>query len=198
MRINSKLAFISICLIAFISYNSNAQLDKGSKLLGLNGLINIPRTEGGIKASGFTLDSRLGFFAAHNFAIGPSFIYSTTRQSGVSSNSNFKSRIVAPGIFVRPYLLPRELPVNWFLDLAFNYGSILSEARGSKISNNTSIFAAGTGLSIFLNRNVSLDIWYQYVRQSILNKDSRISKFERHVINLSLQVYLFKKVANQQ
>lgn len=156
------MKIISSILILFIltHYTANAQLTKGTWLLGGNGSYrsskyNVPGGQDS-KQTLIGINGNIGYFVRDKFAIGLKPGYE--RYDAVDF-SRYISNEYKIGPFVRLYFLPNERQVNLFAELSHQFGYRSVKGGGSFNNNN---FSGLAGVAAFLNTTIALEFTLGY------------------------------------
>ncbi len=168
-----KHLFLLLLGIA-LSFSSFSQLAKKTWLLGGSGNLysyhekyDAPLTNYTTRFTTVDLSASVGYFFINKFTGGlrPYFFSKKGSSSGGGQGNDLK---VAIGPFVRYYFLNDEKQFNLLADLSYQLGinKILTGNEKGKIS----ILSAMTGIEVFFNSSVGLELLIGYVnRIEIIN-----------------------------
>jgi hypothetical protein len=178
--------FFAITLLSF--FTSNAQITEGNWMVGGNGLFSsnqefFKKTNEKYNSQIVQVTPNIGYFVVDKLAIGTKLGY---EGNFVSYTSGFNYNTISYGLFSRYYLLKPEKLANVFVEGAY----LLEEQkyRGENYNvnkNNTYYFM--TGLSVFFNSSVSIELMLKYATTLYKNQDSGIHRLQ---VGLGFQIFL--------
>lgn len=181
--------------IAFLMYiKAEAQLEKGTQLIGASGTVNARNndvdTSRNVASSAYNLNLRYGRLVADNFAIGLSLPLTYSRIDQQSELT------WGGGPFIRYYSPFEEeegegSKLNLLLEARGTYSQSRFEDRNLKINRTTGYMggAVGVGVIYFFNESVGLETLADYTfLYSLTNSD----KSNGLSFNVGFQIYLNK------
>lgn len=173
--------FVLYLVLAATSY---AQITKGFWMFGGSGSLGTGSTtflNNTYKSTYIKLDPRGGYFFKDKLAAGITLAYDF-QKSGVGSIFLDPSQSLGLGPFIRYYFLPIDKKVNILAEINGAYSRVFDANAGSLQ------YGALTGVSIFLNSSVALEILPGYrIYTTYRDPKSRSNDF---MINIGLQVHL--------
>lgn len=169
-----KIAFLILTIFTIQIY---AQVEKGSIYLSSNSNLifqssktDFSNSSGSIsntnKFSSFVLNSEAGYFLIDNFVAGLNVSLSNVKPENQEARNTYT---FSP--FVKYYFLEGNLKP--FLSFSYGLGKIKDNlvVTGNnfnnvlnKIDTNINVFNAGGGIAYFINKNISLDLIFNYSR----------------------------------
>ncbi|WP_452222913.1 hypothetical protein [Lacinutrix chionoecetis] len=169
-------------LIAFISTNVNAQLDKGNWLVGGSGEYSSQNSTfddgSDTKIDRITIKPNIGYFIKEKFALGATL--------GYTNQSIFTTYGV--GLFSRYYFLKPEKTFNLFAQVHFDIVHVVSDIEGGARNNTSNFYGVRVGQVVFFNSTVGLEFAVEYERG---NLPTGVSNNIKAVIGF--QIHLEKK-----
>ena len=142
-------AFI-LSAIVLLSSVAFSQTEKGKWTVSGNTSLQILNSSNGDdNSTTVTLNPSAGYFVANNLAVGASL--ALTSQEGASSFSILPTAI---------YYFPTASQVKPYLQAGIGYGNV----KVSGFSMGGLAIGGGAGIAYFINKNVSLDLGLQYLR----------------------------------
>ena len=185
-----KIILLATSLLLY--FQANAQLEKGTQLIGASATINARNNDvdsvRNIASSAYNLNLRYGRLVAENFAIGLSLPLTYSRIDQQSELT------WGGGPFVR-YYSPFEAEegegskLNLLLEARGIYSQSQFEDRNLKINRTTGYMggAVGVGVIYFFNESVGLETLADYTfLYSLTNTD----KTNGLSLNIGFQIYL--------
>lgn len=149
MKINKNL-FIATLFITFIS---NAQIDKGNWMMGGSGGLSNNKT----KSNGFSnegtniyISPNVGYFVIDKLNLGASVLLSFYTQSSTTTTTYSLSP------YVRYYFLEKEKQINIFSEVSYGFQKQIHSPT------NLQSFNLKAGTVFFLNSSVGLEIALNY------------------------------------
>lgn len=172
----------ALLLLSVISFNANAQTDKGDWMVG--GQMAFNTTSGN---SSFVLAPSAGYFFGKNF-VGGSELTLSFGKFGDSKTSQ-----VGVGPFLRYYFELKEPQFKPFIHTSFSVLSQTDKFAGEKTTNTARNFFLGAGGAYFINQNVALEAVLGYNNSKVENLDSRGGflfrvGFQIHLLNGEVKV----------
>lgn len=201
-----KTSFLLFALFYF-SICCKAQLDKGTWLVGGNGNIDFYKQDFKADYTNYTanitkidIDCSIGYFIIDKLVLGvrPTFFLENGK---FYENGNFSGKIgtrtnllIGPG--VRYYILNKDKSFNVFTDLSYQFGTNKDPISPNKSKGVLRQFSASTGLEIFLNSVVGIEILAGYKNKyetiNYGNGSFYSDKKNSLQINIGFQIHLQK------
>ncbi len=167
---------ILLCLAIIVSVNAYSQTEKGSWLLGGSASFSSSKASYGDATSFISITPSIGYFIKKDLAVGAQ----ATLQNITSMNT---ATSFSP--FVRYYFLPLGSNTKLFVNGSYGWGNYLILGSYSGMST----WAISAGPSIFLNRNIALELTLSYAKDDLAYYGiSRTIKF-----NTGFQIHFNKK-----
>ena len=161
-------------ILVFITLQTNAQLEKGSWLLGGSASFSSNNTTGsGSSNSTIVIAPMAGYFIKDKIAIG-------TQAAFQSQSSIYSSFSIAP--FVRYYFLPKDKKLNLFGNGSFGYQSTSYTIGGSA---STTSWQLAAGPELFITDNIGLTFTLSYGSSSSGNSSMNVFS-----TNIGFQIHL--------
>jgi len=183
-----KTSLISIVLL-LLSLQSKEQTNKNNWLVGGTGSMSIQKnTISNIvqgKKTEILIDSRIGYFAATNLAIG---ITPMWNHIYLNKENKFNSYLLGP--FVRGYLLSSDKHYNVFLGAGAGYLISLGNSRSTSDNYTWRQYSVEAGYVHFLNKNIGIEVKTSYDTRNVKNMDGYSSSLD---LKAGFQLYLRKK-----
>ena len=167
---------ITLLVLVFITLQTNAQIEKGTWLLGGSASFSSNATTGAGNSNFTTVISPMaGYFIKDKLAIG-------TQVAFQSQSSVYSSFSIAP--FVRYYFLPKDKKLNLFGNGSFGYQSTSYTIGGSA---STTSWQLAAGPELFITDNIGLTFTLSYGSSSSGN-----SSMNTVSTNIVFQIHLNK------
>ena len=159
------------CSVIFLSVNANAQLDKGTWLVGGSGSYysynekyTAPSVSFTGKYASLDLTASVGYFFIDKLSAGlrPYLsIYKGTSSAGGGAY-DFK---LAAGPFVRYYFLKKDKQFNLLADASYQFGINQSKSGVERPKGKFNTFSLMAGTEVFFNSAVGIEILLGYKNQ---------------------------------
>jgi hypothetical protein len=183
-----RTPLLSIVLL-LMSLQSKEQTTKSNWLVGGTGSISIQKhTNSNIvlgKQTQILIDTRIGYFAATNLAIG---ITPMWNHIYLNKENKFNSYLLGP--FVRGYLLSSEKHYNVFLGAGAGYLISLGNSRSTSDNYTWRQYSVEAGYVHFINKNIGIEVKTSYDIRNVKNMDGYSSSLD---LKAGFQIYLGKK-----
>jgi hypothetical protein len=188
-----KRILLSTLVILSLYFSANAQLEKGSWMVG--GSLGVsstttPEYQGNYTTTQVSISPRAGYFFIDRLTAGLSInsSFSHSHYGGSSANPNtYNDNAYGVGPFVRYYFLPTQKPANILLELSDQYSWLSYSGLPNTERENSYGFAAGP--AFFLSPSVALECTLGYTWNKTINYNPQQNS---HVFRtaIGLQVYL--------
>ena len=177
-------------LMFFVICNLNAQVSRGSWMLGGAGMLNRVADDKGYLSTNIQVSGSAGYFVLSKLAIGLKPSFSFYKGGGRSSYPyNYvlgnTGNSIGLGGFARYYFLRPDARVNVFSGLDYEYNRVYYRNNFQDAAYNISVFGLRAGAAVFVSSNVSLDL-------SLVYKNERRGedKFKHLNFEVGFQFYL--------
>ena len=177
---NSNLILTFLLLI--FSYIAEAQLEKGSTMIGGTAEISLDFGDQGDRTFIIFFNPNSAVFVMDNFAVGGGL------GLGYYKNGDYTSTSLSIFPLARYYFYSKSKETAFFVDGRIGYSITNFGFDNDKLTSSSIMYSFGPGVSFFLNDNVSVDghLVYNHTGGDIVR--SYIG------LNIGLQVFLFKNV----
>lgn len=184
-----KIIKLLFSAILFCSLYSNAQITKGSWMIGGTGNItsyenkNIQNgNDVGDKGNTISIAPNIGYFFINNLALG------TTGSLSFTNSNRYESHNYGFGPFIRYYFLKEDKRINFFAHANYTFGEYKS---GSTITGSNG-YRVKAGPVIFFNKNVGMEITLDYNSSKIKVSEPNSSSYNAFQVSLGFQIHLKK------
>ncbi len=188
-------ASILLSLIIFCCVNLNAQISKGTWIVGGTGSFLTGKEAVSPRTNTFlNIAPRGGYFIAKQFVVGATVSYSFNKQK-FSENLKSTANSFGIGPFARYYFFPASKKINFLTEAYFGLQFFSSSSAQSpplppvRSSGSSYEYAFRAGMALFLNPNVAIEILPGY-----LGYDPDKSTMPRQfTVNAGFQIHLNTK-----
>lgn len=183
-----RAPLLSIVLL-LMSLQSKEQTTKSNWLVGGTGSISIDKSKISNIVQGkqtqILIDTRIGYFAATNLAIG---ITPMWNHINLNKENKFNSYLLGP--FVRGYLLSADKHYNVFLGAGVGYLISLGNSRSTSDNYTWRQYSVEAGYVHFLNKNIGIEVKTSY---DISNTKNMVGYSSSLDLKAGFQLYLRKE-----
>jgi len=196
-----------IFALFYFAVSSNAQLDKRTWLVGGNGNIDFYNQDFKADYTTYTanitkidIDCSIGYFLIDKLALGirPTFFLENGEffeNGNLSGTIGSRTKLLI-GPFGRYYLLKKDKSFNVFTDLSYQFGTNVDPIATNNSRGKARQFSTSTGLELFLNSVVGLEILVGYKNRyediNYGNGSFYSDKKNSLQINIGFQIHLRK------
>ncbi|MBO9153170.1 outer membrane beta-barrel protein [Chitinophaga sp. GCM10012297] len=164
---------------------ANAQVKKGDVLVGGNVGIatsseKVDGTDGKTTSTTFNISPKAGYALSDKWMVGV-FVgtdFTNSKDKTVEPNTELKSTVIAPGIFVRNYhMLGEKVALFGEANVAYGFGTV--KANDTKTASVNSIDAnIVPGISYFVNKRFVLEGVFGGINYSNVKSTNEINNVE--------------------
>ncbi len=186
------------CSVIFLSANANAQLDKGTWLVG--GMGSFSSSNDSYSTSGYSQTSKtteikispaVGYFFVDKLAAGIRTSYSQFKTKVDGAGGLFTNvKRFEFGPFARYYLLAKDKQLNIVTEANYQYGIYSFKEINQKGNINTWSFLAGP--VVYFNTSVGLEFLLGYYSRTEDVKDSYKQTKQAFQMAVGFQIHLTK------
>lgn len=184
-----KKKLITVILILVSTLTTNAQINKKNWLVGGTGSFSSYKViyespiNATVKTTSFNINPKIGFFPVDKFALGLSLGYSHTKETNSNSSISSTNEVYGFGPFIRYYYLKPEKISNIFSEFGYNNSYAVND------KSNTTNFYFSSGLALFFNSSIALEIGAKYLKFSNFNNGAKADDLR---LEIGFQIHLEK------
>jgi outer membrane protein len=201
MRRIVKLGFLFAVLVASIS--SYGQTSKGNYIVsGSTGLqflssntknVYDGQTQNELDTKTFSFNPSVGYFIIDNLAIGLSCnITSTKYEPNEDNYSKSASTLIAPTVM---YYFPVDGKIRPFAQLGLGLQSVTNKVKGSYSEDKQTLDGlavnVGGGVSYFVSKYVSIDLYLSYTKSNLKDTDDEKFKIKQGTFGSNIGISVF-------
>ena len=182
-----KYIFTTVFLFILLSNSLLAQTEKGNFLIGAQSNMNFSSTDNELKSDSgdqdlgsrreFEIAPEIGYFLNDGFALGTAFAFTSSKYDNDNSENKVNSFVIKP--FARYYF--GKSNVKPYLHVGAGLGTMKSEFEQSspyygfydgEDETEISLVEFRGGVSVFLNKKISIDMGVGYSSTKYKDKNS--------------------------
>ena len=201
MRRIVKLGFLFAVLVA--SMSSYGQTSKGNYIVsGSTGLqflssntknVYDGQTQNELDTKTFSFNPSVGYFIIDNLAIGLSCnITSTKYEPNEDSYSKSASTLIAPTVM---YYFPVDGKIRPFAQLGLGLQSVTNKVKGGYSEDKQTLDGlavnVGGGVSYFVSKYVSIDLYLSYTKSNLKDTDDEKFKIKQGTFGSNIGISVF-------